>query len=883
MPSRPFLQISAGLLALATAFASTVAAQDNNSRRGRSSTPSAGATPRSAPSPRPAITRPNVQQPTVAPNTSRPAMTPNISRPAVTPNTARPVVTPNTARPSLSLPSQRPQAPAVRSSIPAPRPSAPAVTPSTPTARPQLTLPQNSGSGRPATPPTALPQVRDRLETIRGQNPAGGRPTPSAPATPSIPSNPGATTPTPRPSNPGVRPSFPNLNPGQATPGQNTPRPGTPGTSGPGTGTPGSTRPDRDGRGGFDRNLTPGVRPTLPGTPATPGTGGNSGSATDRLRDRFQQQIEGTRPGDSRRPNLTPGTGAPAGNTPSTGNADNGGDRSNSGLTAPGRDRRPSLEGATPNLPNLDNARDRLRDREATPGVTRPGAAQPGATLPGGTEIERIRDRVRGQTPSEDGDRRTPNLPGLGGRRDGNQTENPGQRINTDRREGDRSNWRIEPQRFDRERAGRVDLAERIRNSDRVDVERIRNTDELRQRLDRFQNNTEVREMLNRSNLRVTDLSGAFQTRVSDRNAFQNISQTNIGRQFNINQQFNMLSTGDVSRRMNLNQQLMRNGGWSKRAMGPVYANYTSIHFSAWYPGPSWYPRYCWTPIWRPWVRWSFWDFCRPVYDPRPFIVRPIYYYDPCPPIVYYNFPVWQPLPVVASGTWVDVPTSVVPQGYDLQLLAVRFVDPGHPEENLGPRYRVWVRNNSNLPVQSPFNVMLVAGNSQQLIAGTPQAGVTIDAMEPNAVVPVDIRLPMEANIMNRTANGQRMPFTTLHVLVDSHQELQELDETNNGLIIDRGEVLPVDPAAFATEEPTSFPGAMVTLAGEGFGPEPGQLVVISGNREFPAEVHGWYDLGVHFKMPNLPVNATNTAQILVIRGDGAVSNPVTVSINGGL
>ena len=67
----------------------------------------------------------------------------------------------------------------------------------------------------------------------------------------------------------------------------------------------------------------------------------------------------------------------------------------------------------------------------------------------------------------------------------------------------------------------------------------------------------------------------------------------------------------------------------------------------------------------------------------------------------------------------------------DLQLVAVRFVDPGHPEEKLGPRYRVWFRNNGSQPIAQPFNVMLFAGNDERLAEGMAQAGVRVTAMEP--------------------------------------------------------------------------------------------------------------------------------------------------------
>lgn len=407
---------------------------------------------------------------------------------------------------------------------------------------------------------------------------------------------------------------------------------------------------------------------------------------------------------------------------------------------------------------------------------------------------------------------------------------------------------------------------------------RIKNPDDLERTFDRIGNSQEVKNVLKNTNLKIHDFSGAFQANLR-RGSYKNIAQTQIGKMYDLDKQFNLFVQGDITRQLNLNQQFIANGGWAKRPIGPVYNKYTAAHFSAWYPGPAWYPSYCWTPNWSPWVSWSFWAYPSVIYDPRPFICRPIYYYEPCPPIVYYQYPVWSPLPVVTCGTWVDVPVVSVPSGYDAQLLAVRFVDPGHPEEHLGPRYRVWLRNNSLRPIQSPFNVTLVAANDDNLTAGLPQAGVTVTDMEPEAVISVDIRLPFDANRMNRTTSGQLVPFTTLHVLVDSHGELPEIDETNNGLAIARGEILPVDPAAFSTDSTTAPRGSLVSLAGEGFGPEPGQVVVIVGNQEYPAEIHGWYDLGVNFQMPNLPMQGVQTAQVLVIRGDGAASNPVTMEI----
>ena len=48
----------------------------------------------------------------------------------------------------------------------------------------------------------------------------------------------------------------------------------------------------------------------------------------------------------------------------------------------------------------------------------------------------------------------------------------------------------------------------------------------------------------------------------------------------------------------------------------------------------------------------------------------------------------------------------------------------------------------------------------------------------------VDIRLPIEAN---------QPGFPMFHVVVDSHREISEVNETNNGLVINRGEVKPIE------------------------------------------------------------------------------------------
>jgi len=354
------------------------------------------------------------------------------------------------------------------------------------------------------------------------------------------------------------------------------------------------------------------------------------------------------------------------------------------------------------------------------------------------------------------------------------------------------------------------------------------------------------------------------------------LSRTATGHKYDLQRQYDMNRHGDVARRMHLDQSIHHQGGWrNHRQYGPVSHGFTSYHFGHCYPGPSLYPSRCWYPRWTSWVGWTWWDYCHPYYDPRPIFCRPIYY-DPCPPLSVYVYPQWNSLPVVSSGTWVDVPKAAPASGaVDLQLLAVRFVDPGHPEKELGPRYRVWFRNGSQQDIVTPFNVMVLAANDEKLDDSSPQAGVRVESIEAGQTQTVDLRLPFDVTTMGRDADGKPAPFAQLHAWVDSHGELSEAVDENNGAMIARGDVLPVDPAAFSTDVETGVAGEMISIAGEGFGPEPGRVVVIVKGLELDAEIAGWYDLGVHVKLPKLLLAGPSEMELVVVRGDGAASNPL--------
>ena len=45
------------------------------------------------------------------------------------------------------------------------------------------------------------------------------------------------------------------------------------------------------------------------------------------------------------------------------------------------------------------------------------------------------------------------------------------------------------------------------------------------------------------------------------------------------------------------------------------------------------------------------------------------------------------------------------------------------------------------------------------------------------------------------------------------------------------------------------------------------------------ALIQGWYDLGIRFTVPTYMLTGTVEAEVLVVRGDGAVSNPLDIQL----
>ena len=338
--------------------------------------------------------------------------------------------------------------------------------------------------------------------------------------------------------------------------------------------------------------------------------------------------------------------------------------------------------------------------------------------------------------------------------------------------------------------------------------------------------------------------------------------------------QFKLMGQGDIARRLKLDDKLQKNGGWQKRMCGPLDSHYCQHCKGRYYGGPKWCPTRCWCPTWCDWMQW-----CSDgpmAFDPRP---------DFCEPVDGDDCDVDPDVAVDQPGnpdSWVDDDRPQEPDdvAVDLELVAVRFVDNGDAEKNIGPRYRVLIRNDGNQAVDHPFNVAILTGTDEAQAKGTPRAGKRIPGIDAGQTLAVDIRLPIEANATVKDDDGHEVAeFPKLGAMVDTRDEIEEQTKENNGVILDRGDIGMVDPEIFAADITQAAPGEEISLAGEGLGPEAGQVLVRVGGLELQAEIVGWYDLGVRVRLPSLPLAGEAKAEIVVVRGDDAAANPISLKM----
>jgi hypothetical protein len=146
--------------------------------------------------------------------------------------------------------------------------------------------------------------------------------------------------------------------------------------------------------------------------------------------------------------------------------------------------------------------------------------------------------------------------------------------------------------------------------------------------------------------------------------------------------------------------------------------------------------------------------------------------------------------------TPVSQPVVAEPQqtalGMDLELVEVRQLDRGDMAKNLGPAYRVMIRNKNGAAVTGQFNVALAASLGRQATSDSAFAMTRVNGLEAGQMLAVEVRLPAKAWSLGQNADGQSVAYAYLTAVADSHQELAESDRSNDFMVLGRGEIVMV-------------------------------------------------------------------------------------------
>ena len=238
----------------------------------------------------------------------------------------------------------------------------------------------------------------------------------------------------------------------------------------------------------------------------------------------------------------------------------------------------------------------------------------------------------------------------------------------------------------------------------------------------------------------------------------------------------------------------------------------------------------------------------RPVYV-QPYCVKPVY-----------------PRPVVVARPVVRPVVKPVVAG--LSLVDVRFVDPGSPAQQLGPRFRIVLRNNGPLAIRRPIDLVLAAGIDRRLIANLPQSSERISLLAPGQVLPIDIRLPIESMAMAHPGEAKPAPFSMLFVMLAGQRDLQGAPALKQLAVLPRINILPVDLDLLTPANSAAPLGSTITLRGEGFGIIPGRVILSLPGLELNTKVVNWSPLGVQVELPKLALATPALAKLIVIRND---------------
>lgn len=211
----------------------------------------------------------------------------------------------------------------------------------------------------------------------------------------------------------------------------------------------------------------------------------------------------------------------------------------------------------------------------------------------------------------------------------------------------------------------------------------------------------------------------------------------------------------------------------------------------------------------------------------------------------------------------------------DLELKNVVQIDAGNLAAELGPVYRVVIENASNVDIDRPFIVTLIAAQADNgFDAETPRSDEPVARLAAGETIELDVRLPASALTAHRDAGGLAVPFANLLVVVDSYANLPETNRDNNAAALARVDIEALLPFVSGAEAIANSGSRELQVAGQSFGVTQGKVLLDLGAVRVPAEVVSWEADAIRAKLPALETAASVTTRLVIVRADGTAAEP---------
>jgi hypothetical protein len=213
--------------------------------------------------------------------------------------------------------------------------------------------------------------------------------------------------------------------------------------------------------------------------------------------------------------------------------------------------------------------------------------------------------------------------------------------------------------------------------------------------------------------------------------------------------------------------------------------------------------------------------------------------------------------PQPATGQADAAEGSASAPGLDVALVDVRLVSAGSRATGEGPVYRIYLRNAGSLAFDRPIQLAVLASTADGS-GTTPPVTVELAKLAVGATAAVDVQL--DASLAGAASTARR-----LYVVVDSQQQFEETDETNNLADLALEQIAPVPLRALRLSPEDVAPGSELRIEGSGFGEVAGQVVLEVAGVKMLAEVVSWSDSLVCVRLPSLVLDGPTTAKLTVM------------------